>query len=91
MLEEFDLRRNLVDPFAKVTIGAIVDVFVPEAVARIVELELCFKFSALGIQPVEIDVVHIRASILLFHIVGKRVRSGKVPRGERVDLRQKLR
>jgi hypothetical protein len=40
---------------------------------------------------VEIDVVHIRASILLFHIVGKRVRSGKVPRGERVDLRQKLR
>jgi hypothetical protein len=69
MFQRLNLEGDLIDPRTQVEIRSVVDVFIAEAVARVIEFELGFKLCPLGIQAMEIDVIHLPASTVFLHLV----------------------
>jgi len=62
MFQIVDFLGDFTQALAQIGFGAIFDFLVTKAVARFMQLELGFQLGALGIQAMEVSVVHLTAT-----------------------------
>lgn len=62
MFQIVDFLGDFAEALSQIRFGTVFYLLVAEAVARLMQLELGFQLGALGIQTMEIGVVHITAT-----------------------------
>jgi len=62
MFQIVDFLGDFTQALAQIGFGAVFDLLVTKAVARFMKLELSFQLGALGIQAMEVSVVHLTAT-----------------------------
>ena len=62
MLQIVDFLGDFAEPLPQIRFGTIFYLLVAEAVARLMQLELGFQLGALGIETMEIGVIHNTAT-----------------------------
>lgn len=62
MFQIVDFLGDFAEALPQIRFGSVFDLFVAETVARFMKLELGFQLGALGIQAMEVSVVHLTAT-----------------------------
>jgi len=62
MFQIVDFLGDFAEALPQIRFGSVLHLLVAEAVARLMQLELGFQFGTLGIQAMEVGVVHLTAT-----------------------------